>query len=108
MQQPGTGFGAPGATVTPELIAELRGDGEWVAANVGGRFRATDRARFQGLDISHELTWGIALGIPLVDEILTAHIEAYGSTSFQYFAERETSPVEAIAGRPLAARVPAP
>ncbi len=97
--------GEDGVAIHPELLAELRPI-DWlrVQANLGARFRATDRARFsaQQLDVSHELTWGLGVSVPILREAdydsLTAHAEVYGASTFERFGERAESPIEGILG----------
>ncbi len=95
--------GEQGGMLAPALLGELRFGGWRITLNVGARLRFTDQARIQTLAISHELTWGAGLTIPIVDQEtngigLTGHIEAFGASTFDNFGDRETSPVEAIAG----------
>ncbi len=97
--------GEDGLTLVPELLGELRpADGWRITANLGARFRTTDQARFAGanaLDVSHELTWGLGLTARLMpDDFLLGYVEAYGSATFENF-DRETSPVEILAGAKL-------
>ncbi len=101
--------GEDGVTVHPEVLAEVRpGLGIRVTGNLGARFRATDRARFtaQQLDVSHELTWGLGVTVPILRDgegeeqydVLAAMVEAYGTSTFENFGDRAVSPIEAIAG----------
>lgn len=101
--------GEDGVTVHPEVLAEVRpGAGIRITGNLGARLRATDRARFvaQRLEVSHELTWGLGVTIPIVrdgdpgeeHDVLSALVEAYGTSTFEGFGDRAVSPIEAIAG----------
>jgi outer membrane protein OmpA-like peptidoglycan-associated protein len=106
--------GERGATLHPELLGELRFGGGWrLTLNVGARFRLTDQGRLgpeptmgmadNRLNVSHELTWGAGLTIPFwTDEAagmgLTGHVEVWGDNTFEGFADRESSPIEALLG----------
>ncbi|MEZ4335498.1 MAG: OmpA family protein [Sandaracinaceae bacterium] len=101
--------GEDGVAIHPEVLAEVRpGLGIRITGNLGARFRATDRARFtaQRLDVSHELTWGLGVTVPILREgddddrwdVLAAMVEAYGTSTFEHFGDRAESPIEAIAG----------
>ena len=100
--------GDQGLVVHPELLGELRFGGGWrLTMNVGGRFRARDQSRL-GLDpdtrlnVSQELTGGLGLSMPIWSDIegrsAGLQLEAYGATTVDEFADRETSPLEAILG----------
>jgi outer membrane protein OmpA-like peptidoglycan-associated protein len=96
--------GDQGLVVHPELLGELRFGGGWrLTMNVGGRIRAVDQSRLlTNFNVSHELTGGLGLSIPIWSDAegrsVAAQLEAYGATSFENFANRETSPLEAILG----------
>jgi outer membrane protein OmpA-like peptidoglycan-associated protein len=84
-------------TVHPEILMELRpGAGIRIVFDVGARFRQLES--FGTLDVGHELTWGLGLAVPILAEVLEAHVEAYGTTTFEQFGDREGTPVEMIAG----------
>ncbi|MBN1771045.1 MAG: OmpA family protein [Deltaproteobacteria bacterium] len=84
-------------TIHPEALFEFRpGAGIAITANVGGRFRELES--FGSFDVGHELTWGLGLMVPLLPDLLDLHLEAYGTTTFEQFGDREGSPIEAIAG----------
>jgi outer membrane protein OmpA-like peptidoglycan-associated protein len=97
--------GEQGLVVHPELIGELRFDGGWrVTLDLGARLRATDQARLvsSGLSVSHELTYGLGLTIPIWSDTegrsVTGHLEAFGAGTFEAFGSRELSPFEALLG----------
>lgn len=91
--------GEDGVTLHPEVLAEIRpGAGVRLTANLGARVRSTDRARFNTLTVGHELTYGLGVSVPVVEDLVTAHVEAYGAFVFDDFGGRQTSPFEAIAG----------
>ena len=97
--------GEQGLVVHPELIGELRFEGGWrVTLDLGARLRATDQARLvtSGLSVSHELTYGLGLTIPIWSDAegrsLTGHVEAFGAGTFEAFGSRELSPLEGLLG----------
>src|SRR5690606_36056750 len=53
---------------------------------------------FNTLTVGHELTYGLGVSVPVVEDLVTAHVEAYGAFVFDDFGGRQTSPFEAIAG----------
>ena len=84
-------------TIHPELLAEFRpGAGIAITLDIGARFREFES--FRSFDVGHELTWGLGLMVPIVQDRLDAHVEVYGTTTFEQFGDREGSPIEAIAG----------
>ncbi|MCB9596209.1 MAG: OmpA family protein [Sandaracinaceae bacterium] len=91
--------GEDGATFQPELLAELRpGAGVAITLDLGARLRATDRARSNVLTVGHELTYGLGVNVPVVDDVFEVLAEVYGSASFESFGDRQTSPLEATLG----------
>ncbi len=97
--------GEQGLVVHPELIGELRFDGGWrVTLDLGARMRATDQARLvsAGLSVSHEITYGLGLTIPIWSDAegrsITGHIEGFGAGTFEAFGSRELSPFEGLLG----------
>ncbi len=105
--------GDQGLVVHPELLGEIRFGGGWrLTMNVGGRFRAVDRSRLgpvpagmnpdTRLNVSQELTGGLGLSMPIWSDTegrsVGLQLEAYGATTVEEFADRETSPLEAILG----------
>jgi outer membrane protein OmpA-like peptidoglycan-associated protein len=97
--------GEQGLVVHPELLGELRLGAGWrVGLNLGARMRATDQARLvdAGLGVSHELTYGLGLTMPIWSDAegrtVTGHLEGYGAGTFEAFGSRELSPFEAILG----------
>ena len=88
--------GEAGPTFTPELQAEVRFSIVRITANVGARLR--ESSRWQRVRAAHELTWGLGVGVDLVEDLLDATIEGYGATPFDDFAASDRSPVETILG----------
>ncbi len=86
-------------TVTPEILLELRPSVFRITANVGARIR--DGVDFADVDIGHELVWGLGVTATLIDDLLDAHVESYGTTVFEDFSKRRVSPVEVIGGLKL-------
>ncbi len=82
-----------------QALADIRAGRVWVSMNAGVRLR--DDADLLTVNVDHEFTYGLGLGIRLLEESahdLNAHIELYGASSFDNFWGREESPVESIAG----------
>lgn len=95
--------GEAGVSFTPELIAEGRIAPVRVTASVGARFR--EEAVYAALRVQHELTWGLAVGVDVVTDVLEAMLEAFGTTPLDRFGDALASPVELLLGvrvRPLA------
>jgi outer membrane protein OmpA-like peptidoglycan-associated protein len=97
--------GEQGLVIHPELLGELRFGGGWrVGLNLGARMRSTDQARLvdAGLGISHELTYGLGLTMPIWSDAegrtVTGHLEGYGAGTFEALGSRELSPFEALLG----------
>jgi hypothetical protein len=78
------------------LLAELRWQWLVVTANLGGRFRRP--ATIASLEIGQELFWALGFTVPAIPGTLEAYLEFFGTTPFASFADRETSPVELLAG----------
>ncbi len=95
-------LGAPGLTVTPRVLAEVRPIPRLrIQANLGGRFR--DTVDFQSLRVGDALTWGLGASFAVIEQMLEARVEAWGSTGFAHFADPNTSPTEVLAGARLTA-----
>lgn len=95
--------GEAGVTFTPELAGELRFAPVRITANVGARFR--ERALYRSLRVQHELTWALAVGVDIVENVLEATLEGYGTTALERFGNSDVSPVELLLGarvRPIA------
>jgi outer membrane protein OmpA-like peptidoglycan-associated protein len=81
----------------PELLFEFRpGAGINIDLNVGAMLRRLEA--FSSFDVGHELTWGLGLMVPIVRDMLDAHLEVYGTTTFEQFGDREGSPIEGTLG----------
>lgn len=92
--------GESGASFTPRVLAELRPHPlVTIQANVGARFR--EEAVFTGLTVGHELTWGLGAGVWVVEDLLEARVETWGSTSFERFGMDQVTPAEVFAGARL-------
>jgi len=78
------------------LLAELRWEWLVVTANLGGRFRRA--ATVGSLTIGQELFWALGFTVPAIPGTLEAYLEFFGTTPFAAFADRESSPVELLAG----------
>lgn len=88
--------GESGVSFTPETVAELRFAPVRITANVGLRFR--ERAQLQRLNVQHELTWGVGVGVDIVEDFFDVTLEGYGATALDRFAQSDVSPLEAILG----------
>lgn len=88
--------GEAGVSFTPELAAELRFSPVHITANLGARFRQA--ARYQALAIHHELTWALAVGVDVIEDMLDISLEGFGATPFDGFANVNESPVELLLG----------
>ena len=89
----------------PELLLEVRPGPARIVLNVGGLIRQNTSDAASNLRFSDELTFGLGFAVPVWrdDETpnthhLDVHVQAYGSTFFKDFFEREASPFEATAG----------
>lgn len=96
--------GEAGVSFTPEAVAELRFSPVWVTANLGLRFR--EAAQWARLDVRHEMTWGLGVGVAIVEARprrvgFDMTLEGYGATPLDDFADAARSPVEAILGARL-------
>lgn len=91
--------GEGGVSFTPEVVAELRIDPVWITANVGMRFREV--ADYDRLDVEHEMTWGLGVGVSVVPDFFDLTLEGFGLTPLQQFGDSARSPVEAILGARL-------
>lgn len=91
--------GEGGVSFTPEVVAELRFDPVWITANVGMRFR--ERADYARLDVEHEMTWGLGVGVTVVPDFFDVTLEGYGVTALEQFGDSARSPLEAILGARL-------
>jgi outer membrane protein OmpA-like peptidoglycan-associated protein len=88
--------GESGVSFTPELAAELRFAPVHITANLGARFRET--AGYQTLRVRHELTWALAVGVDVVEDVFDITLEGFGTTPFDRFATSSLSPVELLLG----------
>jgi outer membrane protein OmpA-like peptidoglycan-associated protein len=82
----------------PELLAEIRLGRVRVTMNAGMLTR--ENTSLGAVTISDEATWGVGLGIPLIEDgsRLDLLVESYGSLALENLGEREGTPIEAIAG----------
>jgi large repetitive protein len=79
-----------------EVMGELRVSRVRITLDVGARFR--DPMRLSTLTVGHELTYGLGLTVDIVERWLLGQLEIYGATTFERFADRESSPLEALIG----------
>ncbi|MBO6938529.1 MAG: OmpA family protein [Deltaproteobacteria bacterium] len=94
-------------TVHPEALLELRPGIARFTANVGARVRKDQRLEGGAL-IGDELTFGLGLTIPIYGTHLEPgttrvdlHAQFFGATAFGEFFDRESTPLEVIAGAKL-------
>jgi outer membrane protein OmpA-like peptidoglycan-associated protein len=94
--------GNAGAVFTPVMLGELAFGAVRLTANVGVRFRKTVTLP-GGTRFANELTYALALSIPLATETLRAQAELFGSTLTADAGLRASSPLEALLGLKLLA-----
>jgi len=87
--------GEGNASVTPELIAELRLGKLRITGNLGSQLR--EDVDLGSASVQDELSFAVG-GTFAVTSRLDALLEAYGTSSFAEFGSREGSPLEALAG----------
>jgi uncharacterized repeat protein (TIGR01451 family) len=91
--------GEQGVTLVPALLAEVRPTRELaIAANVGARVRFVEPEAAQNLAVGQELTWTVGARYLLVRDLLSAHLEAFGTSPFSKFGSRVGTPVEGLLG----------
>ncbi|AKF03542.1 Ig-like domain-containing protein [Sandaracinus amylolyticus] len=89
--------GERGFVFLPRIALEVRPhERVRFAVNVGARLR--EPSRIVNLEVSHELTYGVGATVVALPGVLDLVAELYGSTGFETFFERESSPLEAIGG----------
>jgi len=88
--------GESAAAFSPELLGELRFAPVEITGNLGFRFRA--QTDFTRLQIGHELTWGIGVGVRFLEEMLEARLEAFGSVGLTDPSLAANNPAETLLG----------
>lgn len=89
--------GESGVSGEGELLSDLTiGRRLRLMLNLGLRFRPD--TRFGGLRFGDLATAGAGAELSLLDQLLSGHIELYGSTPLTDFGNREGSPLEALLG----------
>ncbi|MFK7999202.1 MAG: OmpA family protein [Polyangiales bacterium] len=96
-------------TIHPELLAEVRADILRITLNAGARFR--ENQTFQSaagaaeVTVGDQFTFALGISVPLYGTHLQPgttrldlHVQAWGSTAFNNFFDREETPFEALAG----------
>jgi OOP family OmpA-OmpF porin len=91
--------GESGVTFAPELLGELRPGPVVLTANLGARFRPP--AFFTNLAVFQELTWGLGVGVEVIDDLLELRAEGYGAFDLEDLGAEQRRPVEAILGARL-------
>lgn len=90
-------LGDSAVTFTPRLVAEVRPLPILrVQANLGTRFR--EDAGLPSLSVGHELTWGMGAGLFVVQDVLEARVEVWGSAGIANLDEPIAAPAELFAG----------
>ncbi len=93
--------------VHPELLLALRpGGGARIVLNLGAQVRQNVSDANSNLAFGDELTFGLGFAMPVWTDDdprthLDVHVQAYGTTRFDEFFERESTPFEATAGLKL-------
>ncbi|MEM9188713.1 MAG: OmpA family protein [Myxococcota bacterium] len=95
--------GEESISIHPELLAEIRGGPARFVLNVGARIRE-DAAAIDNLGFQDELTFGLGVAAPLWTSgsdrrtHFDLHGQIYGSTEFDAFLERGSTPLEILVG----------
>lgn len=90
-------LGDSGVTFTPRLLAEVRPHPiVRLQANLGARFR--EDVDFTVLRVGHELTWGVGAGVFVVEDVLEARVESWGSVGFATLDQPSGAPAELLGG----------
>jgi outer membrane protein OmpA-like peptidoglycan-associated protein len=92
-------LGENSLALIPKVLAELRLAGIRVTANLGALVR--EDVVMAGTEIGDELLYGLGVTVPIVPKRLELLGELSGGTGFSDFGDRETSPLELIAGGKL-------
>ena len=96
--------GDAGFGFRPELAAEFRPLGARIALNVGALVRENAAEANTNLEFRDELTFGLGVMVPVWrdphhhDTWLEIHAQTYGSTAFEDFFGRGSTPLEVIGG----------
>lgn len=90
----------------PELLLEVRpGLGLRLVANVGVRLRRSRASERGGLAFGSDLTFGLGAALPVWQsdggDHLDLHVQVYGSSALDEFADRQRSDLEATGGLKL-------
>ncbi len=88
--------GEANATLHSQLLFSQRFGIVTLRQNVGALVR--EETSLANLTAKHALTYGLGASVDLLDNHLAVYGEAFGSTHFEDFAERATSPLELLAG----------
>ena len=91
--------GEAGPSFSPEVDAELRFAPVRISAELGVRFR--EATTHQRLQIGNELSWGVGVGVDIVEGLLDATLEGFGATPLDDFGAARRSPVELLLGARL-------
>jgi outer membrane protein OmpA-like peptidoglycan-associated protein len=91
--------GDHGPTLSPALLGEALLGPLRVSASAGLRFRKA--VTLPGARFSNQVTYALALSLPLAAELLRAQAELFGSTLSSDAGLRQSSPLEALLGLKL-------
>ena len=91
--------GDDGATLEPELLGQVQAGPLLLMANVGTRFRKD--VAFAGVRFTDVLTFGVGAALPVVPDLLRAHLEVQGLSPLDDIGNRGGTPLQALLGLKL-------
>jgi outer membrane protein OmpA-like peptidoglycan-associated protein len=91
--------GDSGPTLSPALLGEMLLGPLRVSANAGLRVRK--EVMLPGARFANQVTYALAVSVPLSSDVLRAQAEIFGSTLSSDAGRRATSPLEALLGLKL-------
>jgi outer membrane protein OmpA-like peptidoglycan-associated protein len=91
--------GDSGPTLSPALLGEMLLGPVRVTANAGLRFRK--QVMLPGVRFGNQVTYALAVSVPLASDVLRAQAEIFGSTLSSDAGRRASSPLEALLGLKL-------
>jgi len=82
----------------PEVVLTIRGGPVVAAINLGVSIRATETGEFRGLELGHELVWGVGASVEAIEQ-LSIGLEFRGRNALSgQFAEKGNAPIEVVLG----------
>jgi outer membrane protein OmpA-like peptidoglycan-associated protein len=83
-------------TVEPEITADVAAGPFTLLINAGARWR--DDTFFAGARFTDVLTFGVGAALPVMTDLLQAHLELQGASPLDDIGDRATSPLQALLG----------